>query len=80
MKVRKGIELGNSLVRLGGEAKGQRLNIGANRYNLVLPSRLIKVILRAEGERLKKFLDVYDLIFDDSHKKPNPEDLFYNSE
>ena len=80
MKVRKGIELGDSPVRLGGEAKGQRLNIGANRYILVLPSRLIMVILQAEGERLKKFLDIYDLIFNDSHKKPNPDDLFYNSE
>ena len=73
------IWLGDSPIWFGGKAKGQRLNIGANRYILVLPSRLIKVILQAEGKRLKKFLDVYDLIFNDSHKKTNPEGYIYNS-
>ena len=61
MKVRKGIELGDSLIRLGGEAKGQRINIRVNKYIIVLTSELIIDVLRADGEWIKKLLDDCDL-------------------
>ena len=79
MKVRKGIELGDSLIWLGGEAKGQRLNIRVNRYIKVLTSELIKVIVRADGDRVKKLLDDYDLVLMTVTRSQEQEGYIYNS-
>ena len=72
------IELGDSPVRLGGKAKGQRLNIRVNRYIKVLTSELIKVIMRADGDRVKKLLDVYDLVLMTVTRSQEQEGYFYN--
>ena len=47
-------------VGLGGETKGQRLNISRDKYILVLTSELTKVIDDAEGYWNKKLLNASD--------------------